>query len=141
MGTSMGSGFGTSRTTSRGGNLETRETERLIAGDKVEGTSVVRPNGDTIGEIERLMIDKRTGKVAYAVMSFGGILGIGESRYPLPWNMLTYNEALDGYEVDITEERLRDAPSYSGDDDEFDWSNREWGTKVHDHYDARPYWA
>ncbi len=138
MSTSMGSDFGTSRSRSARENLEARETERLIAGDKVEGTSVVRSNGDTIGEIERLMIDKRTGKVAYAVMSFGGILGIGESLYPLPWNMPTCNESLDGYEVDITEERLRSAPSCSGEDDEFDRSNREWGTRVHDDYDQRP---
>ncbi len=141
MATTMGSGFGTSSGMSGSENVESRETERLIASDKVEGTSVVRPNGDTIGEIERVMIDKRSGKVAYAVMSFGGILGIGESYYPLPWDMLKYNEALDGYEVDITEEQLRGAPSYSGDDDEFDWSNREWGTRVHDYYNTRPYWS
>ncbi len=140
MATSMGSGFGTTSGTMRSGDMESRETERLIASDKVEGTSVVRPNGDTIGEIERVMIDKRSGKVAYAVMSFGGILGMGESYYPLPWAMLKYNEALDGYEVDITEEQLRGAPSYSG-EDEFDWSNREWGNRVHDYYGSRPYWS
>ena len=60
------------------------EIHSLIASDKVEGTNVRRPNGDKIGEIERVMIDKVSGKVAYAVMSFGGFLGMGEDYYPLP---------------------------------------------------------
>jgi sporulation protein YlmC with PRC-barrel domain len=68
---------------------DTRETTDLIASDKVEGTEVYRSNGDHVGEIERVMIEKRSGKVAYAVMSFGGFLGMGEDYYPLPWSLLT----------------------------------------------------
>jgi hypothetical protein len=71
--------------------LDQRETSSLIGSDKVEGTPVCRLNGDNIGTIERVMIDKLSGKVAYAVMSFGGFLGIGEDYYPLPWSVLTYN--------------------------------------------------
>ena len=71
--------------------LDKRETSNLIGSDKVEGTPVYRLNGDNIGQIERVMIDKISGKVAYAVMSFGGFLGIGEDYYPLPWSVLTYN--------------------------------------------------
>ena len=63
--------------------LEKRETSNLIGSDKVEGTPVYRSNGDSVGQIERVMIDKLSGKVAYAVMSFGGFLGIGEDYYPL----------------------------------------------------------
>ena len=74
--------------------LDKRETSNLIASDKVEGTPVYRLNGDNIGQIERVMIDKISGKVAYAVMSFGGFLGIGEDYYPLPWSVLTYNLSL-----------------------------------------------
>ena len=73
----------------------------LIGSDKVEGTPVYRPDGKRAGQIERVMIDKLSGKVAYAVMSFGGFLGIGEDYYPLPWSLLTYNPALGGYEVNI----------------------------------------
>jgi PRC-barrel domain len=76
--------------------LEKRETSNLIGSDKVEGTPVYRSDG---GQIERVMIDKLSGKVAYAVMSFGGFLGIGEDHYPLPWSVLTYNPTLGGYEV------------------------------------------
>ena len=96
---------------------------QLIASDRVEGTSVRRPNGDRIGHIERLMIDKITGKVAYAVMSFGGFMGIGQDDYPLPWNVLNYNPALEGYEVNISEEELKGAPKYST-HETWDWENR-----------------
>ena len=64
---------------------------QLIASDRVEGTSVRRPNGDMIGHIERLMIDKISGKVSYAVLSFGGFLGMGTNLLPLPWGRLRYN--------------------------------------------------
>src|SRR6266700_6899197 len=70
-------------TTTQAKPLERRETSNLIGSDKVEGTSVCRPDGKRVGQIERIMIDKRSGKVAYAVMSFGGFLGMGEDYYPL----------------------------------------------------------
>jgi hypothetical protein len=69
--------------------LETKETHSLIGSDKVEGnTSVYRSNGERIGKIPRVMIGKQSGKVGYAVMSFGGFMGIGEDYYPLPWSLL-----------------------------------------------------
>src|SRR5204863_7426711 len=86
--------------------LDKRETSSLIGSDKVEGTNVYRSNGDKAGEIERVMIDKRSGKVAYAVMSFGGFMGIGEDYYPLPCSLLTYNEKLVSYEATIAERQL-----------------------------------
>ena len=69
---------------SQGRTLDKRETSNLIGSDKVEGTPVYRSNGERVGQIDRVMIDKLSGKVAYAVMSFGGFLGIGEDYYPLP---------------------------------------------------------
>ena len=83
-----------------------RETARLISSDKVEGTAVRRSNGDKVGTIDRVMIDKHSGRVAYAVMSFGGFLGLGSDYYPLPWSLLTYSERLGGYEVNVTEDQL-----------------------------------
>ena len=64
---------------------------QLIASDRVEGTAVRRPNGDKIGHIERLMIDKISGKVSYAILGFGGFLGMGTNLLPLPWARLSYN--------------------------------------------------
>jgi PRC-barrel domain len=120
-------------------STDTRETADLIASDKVEGTEVYRPNGDHIGEIERMMIEKRSGKVAYAVMSFGGFLGMGEDYYPLPWSVLTYNERLGGYEVNISDEQLKGAPKFRRDED-WDWSDRERSRRIYDYYGATPYW-
>jgi hypothetical protein len=112
------------------------ETHRLIASDKVEGTKVRRPNGETLGEIMRLMIDKQTGKVAYAVMSFGGFLGIGSDFYPLPWERLAYNPRLDAYELDITTEQLHKAPKYAQGASPA-WSVAE-GKRIDDFYDLPP---
>jgi len=98
---------------SQGKTLEKRETVSLIGSDKVEGTPVYRSNGDRVGQIERVMIDKLSGKVGYAVMSFGGFMGIGEDYYPLRWSLLTYNPDLEGYEVNISEQQLKGEPKYS----------------------------
>merc|ERR1712108_129135 len=81
---------------------DVKETHDLIASDKVEGTKVYDPNGEHIGSIERILVEKRGGKVSYAVLSFGGFLGIGHDHYPLPWAKLDYDETLGGYRVDIT---------------------------------------
>jgi len=77
--------------------LESKETVSLIASDKVEGTAVYGTDDKKIGKLERVMIDKISGKVAYAVLSFGGFLGMGEDYYPMPWSTLKYNTSLGGY--------------------------------------------
>ena len=89
-----------------------RETVSLIGSDKVEGTSVYGANDTQIGSIERVMIDKRSGKVSYAVLSFGGFLGIGDDHYPIPWESLKYDTNLGGYRTGITEQQLQGAPKY-----------------------------
>jgi hypothetical protein len=116
-----------------------RETARLIASDKVEGTSVRDSGANKVGTVERVMIDKRTGKVAYAVMSFGGFLGMGADYVSLPWHVLRYNEMLDAYELNVTEARLRGAPALTG-----GWDagpvNRDWERNIHTYYGVDPYW-
>lgn len=127
-------------TVTQGNALDQRETASLIGSDKVEGTAVYRTNGDRVGQIERVMIDKLSGKVAYAVMSFGGFMGIGEDYYPLPWSLLTYNPSLEGYEVNVGEEQLKGAPKYSRHEN-WDWSDRARGQKVYDYYGVAPFWG
>jgi len=112
--------------------IEARETVGLIGSDKVEGTAVYDAKGEHIGSIERVMIEKVSGQVAYAVLSFGGFLGIGSDYYPIPWASLTYDPSLGGYRLDITEEQLRGAPKYTG--NSWDWDDRERGRKVYDYY-------
>ena len=112
--------------------IEARETSGLIGSDKVEGTSVYDAKGEHIGSIERVMIEKRSGQVAYAVLSFGGFLGMGSDYYPIPWASLSYDTSLGGYRTNITERQLQGAPKYSGTN--WDWDDRERGRKVYDYY-------
>ena len=98
-------------TTTNGAAIE--ETGRLIASDKVEGTAVYNRRSERLGTVHNFMVDKLTGRVAYAVMSFGGFLGIGESYHPLPWRVLSYDTGLNGYVVDIDRNRLENAPHYN----------------------------
>jgi hypothetical protein len=100
----------------KGRDVPRDETANLIASDKVEGTSVYGADRKKIGRIENLMIDKWTGQVAYAVLSFGGFLGVGAEHYPTPWSMLKYDEELGGYITEITKEQLKDAPKFSEND-------------------------
>src|SRR5258705_3284982 len=90
--------------------MQEGQTSSLITSDRVEGTAVYDARGKRIGKVERMMIDKPTGRIAYAILSFGGFLGIGENHYPIPWSMLTYNEKPDGFQLDITEEQIKNAP-------------------------------
>ena len=112
----------------------------LIPSDRVEGTTVLRTNGEKIGTIQRLMIDKISGNVAYAVLRFGGLLGIGEKHIPIPWGMLKFEPLMQAYQVEISDEELAKAPSYAADKD-FDWGDRSQETHLHDYYKARPYWG
>jgi hypothetical protein len=112
----------------------------LIESDRVEGTAVYDPQGTSIGSIKRLMIEKVSGKVAYAVMSFGGFLGMDSEEHAVPWNKLTYDTNLGGYRTDITEQQLRGAPAFSR-DRAYDWTNRRREQELHDYYEAPYYWT
>lgn len=118
------------------GEVPREETAFLIASDKVEGTAVYAPDRDKIARIENLMIDKLSGHVAYAVLSFGGFLGIGTDHYPLPWAMLKYDEKIGGYRANITREQLENAPRYH-EDDPWDWASPEHTQQIDRHY--RPF--
>lgn len=134
---------GGSGTTSSGlgdttGQTATDETPDLIASDKVEGTPVYNRNGEHLGTVRNFMVDKRSGRVAYAVMSFGGFLGIGESYHPLPWNVLTYDTRLGGYVVDLSREQLEGAPRYT-EREAPDWADPVYGRGVNDYYGGLGY--
>ena len=109
---------------------------QLISSEDVQGTEVYGLGEEKVGEIDHLMIDKLSGRVIYAVMSFGGFLGLGHSHYPLPWAALKYDTGLEGYRTGITEQQLKDAPEFSDDS----WSDRAWETSTHRHYGVKPYW-
>jgi PRC-barrel domain len=125
-------------TTTTQSGLEARETSSLIGSDKVEGTAVYGAGDKRIGDVKRVMIDKISGKVAYAVLSFGGFLGLGEDYYPVPWSILTYDTNLGGYRTNLNADKLKNAPKYTQSTN-WNWS-RENDRKVYDYYQARPYW-
>jgi len=108
------------------------ETTRLIASNKVEGTAVYNRNGEKLGSIYNFMVDKESGQVEYAVLSFGGLFGMGSDYYPLPWDVLSYDTDQGGYVVDLDKEVLEKAPHYRSDDEPvFD---RDYGREVSDYY-------
>lgn len=128
--TTSAMGMGADRSTSAGG-------AKLISSNRVQGTEVYGPGGEHVGEIDHLMIEKISGRVAYAVMSFGGFLGLAKDFHPIPWNSLKYDTTLDGYRTDITREQVEGAPAYAG-GDAFDWNDDEWHSRVHSHYKTQP---
>jgi hypothetical protein len=86
------------------------------------------------------MIDKVSGKVSYAILSFGGFLGMGTNLLPLPWARLTYNTEIEAYELDFDDDELRHAPSFRADTD-FDWGDRSKEAALHQYYGIPPYWG
>ncbi|NAZ36855.1 PRC-barrel domain-containing protein [Rubellimicrobium sp. CFH 75288] len=109
----------------------------VITSDRVNGTAVYGLDDRHVGTIDHLVIDKQSGKIGYAVMSFGGFLGLGEEYYPIPWNKLRYDTRLGGYRTDITEEQLRGAPARRD-----DWyRDRAYEERLHGHYGAPAYWV
>jgi hypothetical protein len=121
-------------------NMEAMQTTHsLIGADKVDGTAVYDTAGERLGDIHDVMIDKVSGRVAYAVLSFGGFLGLGEKYHPLPWNALKYDTSLGGYVVNLSKDQLEGGPAYDEGDDP-QWGDRDYEKRVHDYYGLPPYW-
>jgi sporulation protein YlmC with PRC-barrel domain len=122
-----------SYSTSSESHLAEKETASLIAASKVNGTSVYNNAGESLGSIHDVMLDKRSGHVKFAVMSFGGFLGIGEKYHPVPWNQLAYSEEHGGYVINLDRSRLEGAPVFSASESP-DWSSPAYPERVEDYY-------
>lgn len=112
----------------------------IISSDRVTGTNVYNSAGDKIGHVEKVLLDKNSGQVAYALMSFGGFLGIGAKYHPLPWPALKYDTVREGYVVDVDKKTLENAPtvdSYEG----ALWADEAWNRRVYDYYRHPPFWG
>lgn len=110
-----------------------------IRAKKVLGTDVYDPQGSRIGSIEDIVLDKLSNNVLFAVVSFGGFLGIGEKYHPMPWSTLDYDKEHDGYVVTMTKAQLEAAPA-SSIDDLTKHDGTAWRDQVYDYYKATPYW-
>jgi hypothetical protein len=110
----------------------------LISTSRVIGTDVYNDADEHLGTVDEIMLHRQSDKIAYAVMSFGGFLGIGEKYHPLPWSVLDYDPLKGGYVVKMSKELLRDAPSFARDD--IVESDLAWREPVHSYYGVAPYW-
>ena len=131
----------------QGGTTNPSTSGPLIGSDRVEGTPVYDADGKHIGTIKRLIIDKASGNTAYAVMSFGGFLGMGANEYPVPWRKLNFDTNLGGFRTDITQDQLSRAPTLNrvgsgngGGNGDFDWNDRSREEQIYDYYGVDYYW-
>lgn len=112
----------------------------LISSRRVEGTAVYDRDGARLGTIHSVMIGKRSGQVAYAVLSSGGFLGLGAHVYPVPWPLLTYDVDRDGYTVEMSRAQLENAPPLTLDDTDRP-IDREYQEKVNSYWGTMPWWG
>ena len=143
--------FDTSRATAaipaKGGAAILADSEHQSAGPgpyvmdaaTLHNDDVVNAGGDSIGTIEAIMLDVAAGRIAYAVLSFGGFLGMGSKYFAIPWSALTLDATEKRFMLDVSKEQLESAPGFDKDH----WpamADRRWATEVHAHYDVNPYW-
>ena len=111
----------------------------LVAAASIRGTAVYNTEGEALGSIDDLMLDAQTGRIAYALMSFGGFLGIGERYHPLPWAMLRYDRDKRRFVVPLSKATLLEAPNY-GPGEKPQWGERAYEEAIHDYYKTNRYW-
>lgn len=151
IGEKMGEKMGSSATTSGrstlhaggakivGGHRGDGPGPQVMAADTLQGDSVVNRQGEMLGEIQDIMIDVPSGRVAYAVLSFGGFLGMGDKLFAIPWKALTLDAENEQFILDAPKERLESAPGFDKDH----WpsmADQRWGTEIHAFYGTQPYW-
>ena len=110
-------------------------TSMLFASNKIDGTKVKSRDGDNLGSVYSLMINKRSGLATYAVLSLGGFLGIGKSYYPLPFELISYDHVADGYVVTIDRRLLEGGPSWANNAPDF---NQAYADRVSNYYGVAP---
>ncbi|HKR39071.1 MAG TPA: PRC-barrel domain-containing protein [Paraburkholderia sp.] len=112
----------------------------VMAADTLEGNKVISADGEHVGKISDIMLDVRSGRVAYAVLSEGGFLGMGDNLHAIPWSALTLDTAEKCFRVDVAAQRIKDDPGF----DKNHWpsmADPTWGTQLHEYYNRRPYWS
>lgn len=111
----------------------------VMAADTLQGDKVVNLSGEDLGKIEDIMIDVPSGRIAYAVLSFGGIMGMGDKLFAIPWSALTMDTDRECFVLDIDKDRLKNAPGFDKDH----WpsmADPTWASNVYNYYHMRPYW-
>ena len=115
-------------------------TWRVLSASTLKGDDVVNAKDEKLGTIEELMIDLDKGCIAYAVLSFGGFLGMGDKLFAIPWSALSVDTIEKRFVLNVKKELLEKAPGF----DKSDWPNmadQAWGTKIYNYYGTKPFWA
>jgi sporulation protein YlmC with PRC-barrel domain len=144
--TAQTTSYGTTKT-GRGGAAILPDDENDASGPGPEvmdaatlnGDSVVNAAGDDLGKIEAIMLDVTSGRIAYAVLSFGGIFGIGTKLFAIPWSALVLDPTEKRFVLDVSKDRLESAPGFDKDH----WpsmADQKWATEIHEYYSVTPYW-
>jgi sporulation protein YlmC with PRC-barrel domain len=111
----------------------------LMPASNLTGNRVINRDGEDLGKIENLMIDLENGRIAYAVLSFGGFLGLGDKLFAIPWETLALDTAQNRFVLGISRELLEKAPGF----DKNNWpdmSDPAWGVRLYSFYGRKPYW-
>jgi sporulation protein YlmC with PRC-barrel domain len=116
-----------------------RRYRRVLSANTLEGDKVRNETGEDLGRVDEIMIDIPSGKVAYAVLSFGGFLGMGDKLFAVPWNALRVDEDQRCFIIDVDKRTLETAPGFDKDDWP-DMADPTWGADIFKHYGATPYW-
>jgi sporulation protein YlmC with PRC-barrel domain len=118
---------------------EGRRHRRVLSASTVSGDKVRNAAGEDLGKIEDIMIDLQQGRVAYAVLSFGGFLGMGSKLFAVPWSALTVDEDRKEIILNVDKQTLENAPGFDKDNWP-DMADPDWASQIHSHYGSRPYW-
>lgn len=115
-------------------------TGRVLSASRLSGANLKNADGESLGDIKEIMIDTETGRVAYAVLSFGGFLGLGDKLFAIPWSALrTHLTDANSFVLNVTKERLQAAPGFEKNRWP-DFADRTWGGTIHEYYQIKPYW-
>jgi sporulation protein YlmC with PRC-barrel domain len=122
-----------------GGGMGEGPGPNIMAAATLDGNKVMSSDGEHVGKISDIMLDVRNGRIAYAVISEGGFLGMGSTLHAIPWSALTLDTDEKCFHVDITAQRLKDDPGFDKDH----WptmADAKWGATTHSYYNRQPYW-
>ncbi len=119
--------------------MTTQQTRKMLSADSIAGSAVWNTTGENLGELKDLMIDITTGRIGYAVLSFGGILGIGDKLFAIPWPAFSISQEEKVFYLNVAKEKLEQAPGFDKDNWP-DMTDYTWGTAIHGYYGYDPYW-
>lgn len=111
---------------------------QLMGADTLVGNDVYNKQSEDLGDIKEIMLDMRSGRIGYAVLSFGGFLGIGEKLFAVPWDALTLDTEHKRFTLDVAKDKLETAPGFDKDDWP-DMSDPTWEKGIHAYYGTKPY--